>query len=192
MRPAFLTAFLLVSAVSCSVLSPPTQGPDVRIGPNQWTADPASMVQTGDWFRFTVENTLDTEVRFVVLTLDYGKVTDIPVVDGVVDVNRQVLYESSNSLDPGDPVVAYGLVHPGPTGEGAPWGPAVLDAGATTTVQVGNAGLGGGEPGRFVVVSYEAGGLEQGQFAVFDMTDEDGVVPQFTLDDFFPTEEPEP
>ena len=136
-----------------------------------------------------MENALDTEVRFVVLTLNYGEVTDIPVVDGVVDVNRQVLYESSNSRDPGDPVVAYGLVHPGPTGEGAPWGPAIFDAGATTTVQVGNPGLGGGEAERFVV---ETGGLEQGHFAVFDMTDEAGQVPQFTLEDFFPTERPEP
>ena len=31
------------------------------------------MVQTGEWFEFTVENALDTEVRFVVLTLNYGR-----------------------------------------------------------------------------------------------------------------------
>jgi hypothetical protein len=192
MRPALVVLFLFVAAAGCSVLSPPTQGPEVRIGPNQWTAEPVSMVQTGEWFEFTVENTLDTGVRFVVLTLNYGKVSDIPVVDGLVDVNRQVLYESSDPLNPGDPVVAYALVFPGPTGEGAPWGPAILDAGAATTVQVGNPGLGGGEAGRFVVVSYETGGLEQGHFVVFDMTDEDGVVPQFTLEDFFPTDEPEP
>lgn len=149
------------------------------------------MVQTGEWFEFTVVNSRDAPVRFVVLNLNHGKVTDLSIVDGVVDVNRQVLYESANPLDPGDPVLAHGLVHPGPTGEGARWRPAFLDVGDTTTVQVGNPGLGGGEPGRFVVVSCDTGGLEQEYFVVFDMTDESGVVPQLTIEDFFPTDEPE-
>ena len=67
----------------------------------------------------------------------------------------------------------------------------MLDANATTTLRVGNPGLGGGEPGRFVVISNEPGGLERGDFAVFDMTDESGNVPQFTIEDFHPSDEPE-
>ena len=68
-----------------------------------------------------------------------------------------------------------------------------MPAGETVSVQVGNPGLGGGEPGRFAVISYEPGALEAGKYVVFDMTDENGEVPLFTLEDFFPSEEePEP
>ena len=185
----FLAALLLVTVVGCSA---PTQGPTIRIGPNGWVADPASTVQEGDVFEFTIENRLDVPVHFAVLRLDYGEPTDLPLVDGVVDVSRQVVYESADPRDPGDPVVAYNIVHPVFAGEGAAPRPGMLDANATTTLRVGNPGLGGGEPGRFVVISYEPGGLERGDFAVFDMTDESGNVPQFTVEDFYPSDQPEP
>ena len=191
MRSIVVSACLIGAVTACSVVYPPTAGPAVRITSDGWIADPPSTVQTGDWFEFTVTNGLDSPLRFVVLSLNYGEPTDIPVVDGVVDVNRQVVYESADPPDPGEPVVAYALVYPGSFGEGTAWDPAVLESGETTTVRVGNPGLGGGEPGRFVVVSHEAGGFERGDFVVFDMTDEAGNVPQFTREDFFPSDEPD-
>lgn len=111
----------------------------------------------------------------------YGEVADLPLVDGVVDVSQQVVYAGE------DPVVAFGP-YPEFGGEGADWMPWTVAAGSSTTIKVGTS-LGGGEPGRFAVISYQAGAIEAGEHAVFDMTDENGNVPQFTLEDFHPTDE---
>jgi hypothetical protein len=145
------------------------------------------MVQPGDWFTFTVVNSRDIAVEFVVLRMNYGNVDDLPLVAGVVDITRQVVYESDDPTVQSPPVVAYYVVHPAVEGEDAVgWEPAKVPAGGSATVQVGNRGLGGGEPGRFAVVAYEPGSLDAGEYAVFEMTDENGHVPQFTVDDFFP------
>lgn len=47
MRHALFNTFVLVAAVGCSVLSPPTQGPEVRTGPNEWTVDPRRWCKPG-------------------------------------------------------------------------------------------------------------------------------------------------
>lgn len=183
-RCAAVVAGLVV--VGLTACSQPTTGPTIRVDNKGWTPDPPSIVQPGEWFTFTVVNSRDIDVEFVVLQMNYGNVDDLPVVDGVVDVTRQVVYESDDPTVQSPPVVAYYVVYPAVEGEGAVgWEPAKAAAGASATVQVGNRGLGGGEPGRFAVVSYHPGGLGAGEYAEFELTDENGQVPRFTLEDFF-------
>ena len=174
--PAVVVALL----IGLSACSPPTTGPVVRIDETGWTADPPSVVQQGDRFRFVVDNSLEVDVQFVILRLYYGEVTDLPLVEGVVDVSQQVVYDGE------DPIVAFGLYPEFERGD-ADWEPRNVAAGSATTVNVGT-GLGGGEPGRFVVVSYLPGSIAAGHYAVFDMTDENGDVPMFTDQDFHPIE----
>ena len=107
---------LLLVVVSCSS---PTTGPRVRIAEGGWTADPVVTIQSGEWFEFTVSNELEVAVPFVVVQMNYGDVADLPLVDGLVDVTRQVMYESEDPAVQSPPVVAYYVVHPGVEQEGA-------------------------------------------------------------------------
>jgi len=180
-RPIVMGA-MLVAVTGCAT---PTEGPTIHIGSDGWTADPQAITQTGHVFDVTLVNSLDEPIRFVVIQLNYGEMTDLPVVDGVLDVSRQVLYTSDDPGDPGPPVAAYYVIHPGVETEGAVgWEPAVLQPGEKATLTVGDPNLGGGEPGAFAVVSYEPGALERGDFARFDITDENGQVPMWDLEDF--------
>ena len=172
--------------------SSPTQGPTIQIGADGWTASPETMVQASDRFEITIVNTTDTPAKFILVRMDYGDVKDIPVVDGVVDATAQVVYESDDPTVQSLPMVAYSMIHPENPGESLPpeWEPASIEAGAEMRIVVGGAfGMGGGEPGSFVVISYESGGLERGDLAVFNLTDENGEVPQMDLEDFFATDD---
>lgn len=178
---AAVVALALVGSTACSgiISSPATSGPTVQID-DEWTVEPPSVVQPSDRFSFVVDNSLDEDVGFVLLRMDYGEVVDLPLADGVVDVSQQVVYDGE------EPVVAFGSYPE--FGGGTGWEPWSVAAGSSTTVTVGSS-LGGGEPGRFAVVSHRPGAIEEGDYVVFDMTDENGEVPQFTLEDFFPTED---
>lgn len=183
---------VLVSGTLMAACSSPTQGPTIQIGADGWTASPETMVQTSDRFEITIVNTTDTAVNFILVRMDYGDVKDIPVVDGVVDATAQVVYESDDPTVQSAPVVAFIMIHPGEVGESLPpgWEPASVEAGEELRVVVGGAfGMGGGEPGAFAVISYKSGGIERGDFAVFNLTDENGDVPQMDLEDFFPTDD---
>jgi len=172
----------------CLLLSgcfqPPTQGPIVDIGEDGWIADPPTIAQTRERFEVTLVNSLDTSVSFIIVRMDYGEVTDLPLLNGVVDVNRQVVYEVDDPMVLSPPLVAYSVVYPDNEeifNEGtAP----VLEPGQEGKVTIGNPGLGGGEPGSFAVISHDPGGLERGDYATFNLTDENGQVPRMSLDDF--------
>lgn len=177
-RVGFVGVAVLMS-IGLAACTEATQGPTILIDETGWTANPQSVVQSSDRFSFDLDNSLDTDVEFVLLRMDYGDVVDIPLEDGLVDVSQQVVYDGD------DPVVAY-VPYP-EVGDGADWEPWSVDAGSSTRVNVGTS-LGGGEPGRFAVISYRPGAIDAGEYAVFEMTDENGEVPQFTLEDFFPPE----
>ena len=169
----------------------PTQGPTIQIGADEWTANPKTMVQTKGQFELTLVNSTDTRVNFVIVRMDYGDVKDIPLMDGLPDLSGVTVYEVYGVDDQGfelsRPVVAYTTIHPGDVGESLPsgWEPASVDAGEEETVVIGGAlGMGGGEPGSFAVISYDPGGLERGDYAVFNLTDENGEIPQMNLEDF--------
>ncbi len=141
---------------------------------------PATMVHTGEWFKINVVNATDSPLKFVIVEMNIGQVADLPLVDGVIDISRQVVYESDDPAVSSPLVVAYYVVYPEVLGEEAPgWAPAVVDPGEEETVAIGSPGLGGGERGSYAVISYEPGGLERGDFVSFDLTDEAGRVPSF-------------
>lgn len=185
-RPTtWLLACLLVS--SCQA---PTTGPTVNAGEDGWIADPLTTMQERERFEVTLVNSLDTPVSFVIVRLDYGEATDLPVVNGVVDVNRTrgavygpVEYEVYDPNVSGPLVVAYHMVYPDVEEVTESTVP-VLEPGEETKVTIGNAGLGGGEPGSYAVISHEPGGLERGDYAVFNLTDENGVIPRLSPVDF--------
>lgn len=149
------------------------------------------MVQVGDQFELTLVNSTGTPVSFIIIRMDYGDVKDIPLVNGVPDVSGQVVYEvydvDAQGSELSRPVVAYGMIHPGEVGESPPpgWEAASVDAGEEQKVAIGGGfGMGGGEPGSYAVISYEPGGHERGDYAVFNLTDENGEIPQMDLEDF--------
>jgi hypothetical protein len=180
-----IAGLLLISA--CST---PTAGPTVRINEQGWEADPAVIVQPGEAFTLTLVNELDSPVSFVLVQVNYGDVDELPLVDGVVDVSRQVLYEIDDPTVASPPVVAYYTVHPGVEGEGAVgWSPDVLEPGETKKLTIGDPSKGGGGPGAYVVISHEPGGLGRGDYAAFDLTDKNGKVPMMSIEDFFGVEE---
>ncbi len=115
---AAVAGLLVLGLAACSQ---PTPGPTIRIDDEGWTSDRPSIVQTREWFTFTVVNSRAIDVEFVVLEMNYGKVEDLPVVDGVVDITRQVVYESDDPTVQSPPVVAYYVLHLSKP-EGAPGG----------------------------------------------------------------------
>lgn len=189
-RAVFLPLCLTTAAIGVSLLlsscSQPTQGPTVRIGEDGWAANPPTMTQERLTFELTLVNALDRPVSFVIVRMDYGEVTDLPLVNGVPDVDRGThvihgaLEEEKFAPDVMGPlVVAYHLVHPD-VDEVTPATAPVLEPGEERKVRVGNPGLGGGEPGSYVVISYEPGGLERGDYAFFTLATEDGEIPRMS------------
>ena len=180
----------LVWGILLASCSSPMQGPTIQIAADGWTANPETMVQTSDRFEITIVNSTNTPVNFIIFRMDYGDIKDIPLVDGLPDLSGMTVYEVYEVDDLGElsrPVVAYTMIHPGDVGESPPagWEPASVEAGKEQKVIIGGAfGMGGGEPGSFAVISYEPGGHERGDFAVFNLTDENGEIPQMDLEDF--------
>ena len=84
---AALVGLLVPGLAACSE---PTAGPTIRVDDAGWTPEPPSVVQPEEWFTFTVVNSRDIDVEFVVLRMNYGNVDDLPLVAGVVDNTRQV------------------------------------------------------------------------------------------------------
>ncbi|MCH7902065.1 MAG: hypothetical protein IH818_14345 [Acidobacteria bacterium] len=160
---AIAFAFLLVAMTSCS-----SQGPTIEISDGSWLAEPATSSQSGD-FRITVTHTGSEQEEYVVVRIFDGDPDSLPVVDGVLDIAR-----SGISADPESPGVAlFGIEYPeGPSGEGGTgFEPATIEPGETQSVTIGSSLKGGGGPGTYVVLSYLPGHYEQGEYAVFTLTD---------------------
>ena len=160
---------VLVAGTLLAGCSSPTEGPTIRITDTGWTAIPETMVQPGDQFELTLVNETNLPVNFVVVGIFSGEVTDIPTVKGmVVDLTQGPVDELSNTPPP--PGLIHNIIHPDPEAIAAARYPSPIAPGEERKVVVGGSfGMGGGEPGIYAAISNEPGGLERGDFAVFEL-----------------------
>lgn len=172
-------AVLVVVTVSCSSS---VEGPAVVISDDGWSATPSSAAVRGGEFTVTVTNDTDTVQSFVVVTMcpnpeaikqPHGNdPAALPMSDGLLDLSRDMLCGDPEQLG-----VALFIVVSGDyehrEGEGVthgPMTPTTVEPGGEETVTIGGA-KGGGEPGTYVVLSWEPGGHEAGDYAVFTITE---------------------
>lgn len=174
-----VAVLLVVVAVSCSASE---EGPTVVISDDGWSATPASAAVGGGEFTLTVSNDTDAVQSFVVVTMcpnpeatqqPHGNdPAALPTSDGLLDLSRDMLCG-----DPEQPDVALFIVVSGDyehrEGEGVtpgPMTPTTVEPGGEETVTIGGA-KGGGEPGTYVALSWKPGGYEEGDYAVFTVTE---------------------
>jgi len=169
MGTGWFVALLTVVAVSCS--STP-EGPTIEISDTAWTATPASIEAGGGSFSITVVNSGAEQEEFAVVRLFNGDPATLPMVDGLLDLSRDGLF--ADAENPG--VATFGVVYPDyerREGEGVPPGvltPDTVAPGEEKSVDIGGF-KGGGEPGTYVVLSWEPGGYEAGDYASFTVTE---------------------
>lgn len=153
---------VLVLAAACS--GGVAVGPTVKITGEEWSAVPQVMEASGGRFTLTIENTSGEPIDFVVVKLNGAAADALPIRDGLLDVTQESRYAST-----------YWIVYPDyerREGEGVvpPQAvPAALEAGESATVTIGTL-EGGGEPGWYVVMSYQPGGYAAGDYAAFRIT----------------------
>ncbi len=171
-------AAMVAASLFASCVAAPTPGPTVRITDQGWRAEPRRVVQPGGSFDLTISNETGAAVGLVVLQLAFGEIADLPTVDGIIDVTQQAVYASQDPTDPGQLLAVFYVVHPPVETEGASgWQPMMLDAGEHQVVRVGDLTLGGGEPGRYAVISAGADAVPAGNNALFELTDSEGRLP---------------
>jgi len=160
----FGAAALLAVMPACAA---PAQGPTIEIGESAWSAVPPVMGASGGEFVITVANLTDTLQKFAVVTISSGADADaLPMDEGLLDVGFDGSYSST-----------YWIVHPDyerREGEGVtpdPVAPDTIEPGERKSVTIGGF-KGGGEPGTYVVVSFEVGGYEADDYAVFTIVGE--------------------
>ena len=163
-----LAAAIAVLAVSCSVPA----GPYVNITDDSWSATPSSIEAGGGEFSLTVANETETTQTFAVVYLWRGSPDAIPTVDGLLDLSRDRLAGDTENPD----AALFSVVYPeyeSPEGEGvepAPLVPASVEPTEEVIFTIGGA-KGGGGPGPYVVLSWEPGGYEAGDYAAFEITE---------------------
>ena len=159
-------AFALL-VVSCSAPA----GPNIDIRDGSWSAAASSAEAGGGEFTLTVANETATTQTFAVVYLWRGSPDAIPTVDGLLDLSRNHLAGDSEHPD----AALFSIVYPeyeSPEGEGvepAALVPVSIEPTEEVTFTVGGA-KGGGEPGRYVVLSWEPGAYEAGDYAAFEIT----------------------
>jgi len=162
-----LGAAVVVLAASCSAPA----GPNIDIRDDAWTATPLSVEAGGGEFTLTVANETATTQTFAVVYLWRGSPDAIPTVDGLLDLTRDRLAGDEENPD----AALFSIVYPeyeSPEGEGvepAALVPASVEATEEVTFTIGGA-KGGGEPGSYVVLSWEPGAYEAGDYAAFEIT----------------------
>jgi hypothetical protein len=162
-----LGAVLAVMVASCSAPA----GPNIDIMDGEWSATPSSVEAGGGEFTLTVANETATTQTFAVVYLWRGSPDSLPTVDGLLDLSRNRL--TGDAENPG--VALFSVVYPeyeSPEGEGvepAPLAPASVEPTEEVTFTIGGA-KGGGEPGPYVLLSWEPGGYEAGDYAAFEIT----------------------
>lgn len=156
-----LITMLLVAVPACSG---PADGPTIELRESAWTAVPPQMQASGGEFVITVTNLTDAQQKFAVVACFGADPDALEMEDGLLALGSESGYNST-----------YWIVHPEyerREGEGVtpdPVAPDTIAAGERKTITIG--GLkGGGEPGDYVVLSYETGGYEAGVYAVFEIT----------------------
>ena len=171
MGPVWLVVVLAVLAASCSTTP---EGPTVEITDGSWTATPSTVEAGGGSFSLTVANRTATPQTFAVVTLCGGDPGALPIEDGLLDLSRDGLCG-----DPKNPEVAlFWVVHPDyerGEGEGVaprPLVPDSVDPAEEKTITIGGWKV-GEESGTYVILSWEPGGYEAGDYAVFTITDQD-------------------
>ncbi len=155
----------LIAAVLIGACSAPA-GPEIVINETGWDAVPATVAAGGGAFTLTVTNKTAEHQTFAVLYLYEGDPDSLPTVDGLLDLDQE-------NWVPGE--TNFWFVYPDyafPEGEQtlAPLTPAGVDANTETTITIGGA-KGGGEPGTYVILSWEQGGYEAGDYTEFVITD---------------------
>jgi hypothetical protein len=154
---------LVLLLASCSTPA----GPTIAITETSWTASPSDLKVGGGSFALTVSNQTDRTQTFAVVHILEGAPGSLPTVDGRLDLDarNQVPGESN-----------FWIVYPEyeqQEGEGvgpAPLIPAEVEADSESTITIG--GLkGGGEPGRYMILSWGMGEYDAGHYAVFTISD---------------------
>ena len=162
-----LGVVVAVVVVSCSAPA----GPNIDIGDGAWSASASPVEAGGGEFTLTVANETDTTQTFAVVYLWRGSPDSLPTVDGLLDLSRNHLAGDAENPD----VALFSVVYPdyhSPEGEGvepAPLVPVSVEPTEEVTFTIGGA-KGGGEPGPYVVLSWEPGGYEAGDYAAFEIT----------------------
>lgn len=169
---------LVVSVVAASCSSTP-EGPTIEITDTSWTAAPVSVEAGGGSFSITVVNSGTEQEEFAVVRLFDGDPATLPMVDGLLDLSRDGLFDLTGDDVSGDgqatDVANFQVVYPEyerREGEGVPPGvltPGMVAPGEETTIKVGGF-AGGGEPGAYVVLSWKPGAYEEGEYAAFTVT----------------------
>lgn len=161
-------ALLTVLAASCSTTA---EGPAIEIRDEAWTAVP-STTEAGGSFVITVTNQGTESQDFAVLMLRAGDPNALPMRDGLVDLRQDQPFSDTQN-----PAYTYfDVVYPEyerREGEGVDPEtliPETIEPGEQMSITIGNF-KGGGEPGTYVVLSYQSGGYEAGKYAVFTITD---------------------
>ena len=157
---------ILLAAILIAACSTPA-GPEIVIDETGWDAVPGSVAAGGGEFTLTVTNQTANDQTFAVIYIYEGDPDSIPTVNGLLDLDQR-------NWVPGE--TNFWFVYPEyafPEGEGAgpaPLTPATVDADSETTFTIGGP-KGGGEPGTYVILSWELGGYEAGNYTEFAITE---------------------
>lgn len=170
-RIALALAAVLLAALTASCSST-AEGPTIEIRDRGWTAVPSTMGAGGS-FAITVTNLGTQSQDFAVLRLWEGDPDALPMRDGLIDLRQDQPF--SDSQNPGH--TRFDVVYPDyerREGDGVEPGilaPEIIEPGEEMSVTIGNALKGGGGSGTYVVLSYQPGGYDAAQYAVFTITD---------------------
>lgn len=136
---------------------------DVQVG-GPWQADPNPVGVTDAHIVLTLTNVGDEPIQPIVIGIFEGDPTNLPVIDGVVDLTR-----SGISSDPESDFTLFGLIYPDVSGDQGDSivsnPPPILAPGESVEID-GFAGGGGG--GLIVIFDYRAGEYEAGSFVVIE------------------------
>ena len=164
LRPRCLTVLLV--AILIAACSTPA-GPEILISETGWEAVPAIVAAGGGEFTLTVTNQTAEDQTFAVIYIYEGDPGSMPTVDGLLDLDQ-------GNWIPGE--TNFWFVYPDyafPEGEGVgpvPLTPAAIDADSQTSFTIGGT-KGGGESGTYLIVSWEPGGYEAGDYTEFEITE---------------------
>lgn len=172
MKLAYRMSLGLVAAVVLvAACSSAAEGPTIEINDDSWSAVLATVEAGGGSFTITVVNSGTEQQEFAVVSLYGGDPGALPTSSGVLDLSREGLFVDAENPE----IATFHVVHPDyerREGEGVDPGALVPDTvgpGEEKTVTIGGF-EGGGEPGTYVVLSYEPGRYEAGDFASFTVT----------------------
>jgi hypothetical protein len=128
---------------------------DVLVG-GPWQALPNPLAETDGDIRLTLTNVGDESIRPVVISVFEGDPTNLPIVDGVVDLSL------SGITDPDSDFASFGVAYPDVLGEGDS---KVGDVPTLAPGETADATMFGGSE-VIVIIDYRQGEFEAGNYLV--------------------------